>query len=394
MAQLSEFLYPLLEVSIIIFLAEVIRTALRRIKLPGLVGELVLGMIISPFLLGGIINTILGIELFSLNNYLLFLSEFSVILLVFAAGLEHGISPLRSAGIYGFLAATFGALLPFITAFLFYQNSLGLTQSLVLGTALGATSLAAVSSIIYEKKIVNNIGASFLLTAAAIDDVIDLILLSVVLGIALSTVALSTLEVIRIISFYSISWLIIFIFSIIIIPRIFNKIREEYTEEITFLILFSLIAIMVTLGFSSVIAAFIAGISIAESIKKEKVAHLVEVLLPIFGPIFFVSIGMQINLTQINPETLLLALELTGIAFLFKIVGIFPFALAKTKDLKNSIAISIGMTPRGEMGLVVASIGGSLGLLGNEELASIVLMAIFTTIIGASIFNKIWSWLK
>jgi len=389
----TDFLYPLLEVAIIIFLAEVFRTALGRVKLPGLVGELVLGMIISPFLFGGFLNEILGIKLFSINNYLLFLAEFSVILLVFAAGLDHGVSPLRTAGIYGILGAFFGAFLPFITAVLFYEDTFGFNSALILGTVLGATSLAAVSSIIYEKKI-SNAGVDYLLTAAAIDDVVDLIMLSVALGIIASTTTVSTLEVIKIIAFYSISWIIIFVFSIILIPRIFNRIKENYVEEMMFLILFSLIAIMVTLGFSSVIAAFIAGVAIAESLKKEKVRNMVEVLLPIFGPIFFVSVGMQVNLNEVNLETLLLALELTAVAFIFKIIGIFPFALAKLRDLKSSIAVSIGMTPRGEMGLVVAAIGSSFGILTQEQLASIVFMAILTTIIGAIIFNRIWNWLK
>jgi Kef-type K+ transport system membrane component KefB len=387
----SDFVIPLLEISLIIFIAEVIRTSLSRFNLPGLVGEVFAGILISPYAIGGFVNSLLGFELFSINQYLLFLSEFSVILLVFASGLDHGVAPLRKAGIYGYLGAIFGALLPAFTAFYFYSNSFGFNSSLILGTALGATSLAAVSSIIYSQRL-HGKGVDFLMTAAAVDDVVDLVLLSVVLGI-ISTSTLSIISVLNTISYYTISWIIIFITSIYLIPKIANKIKDWLIEEFMFLVIFGLVVVMVSLGFSPVIAAFIAGVALAESIKKEKVMHISEVLLAIFGSLFFVSIGMQLNILELNFNTFLLALELTGIAFLFKIVGVLPFALLYLKKVKASVAVSIAMTPRGEIGLVIASIGGALGILNQEELIAIVFMAVLTTLIGASVFNKVAKWL-
>lgn len=388
----SEYFYVLLEISIILFLAEMIRSSLAKFNLPSLVGEVLTGLIISPYAIGGFLNSILGVELFSLNIYLLFLAEFSVILLVFAAGLEHGMAPLRKAGINGYLGAFFGAFLPFIVAFLFYEEKLGFNSALILGVVMGATSLAAVSSIIYYKKLSGK-GIEFLMTAAAIDDVIDLIMLSVVLGI-ISVAQLTVVGIATTIAFYSISWLIIFIIAVLIIPRVFDKIHEAYLEEFMFLTIFGLVAIMVSLGFSAVIAAFIAGVAIAGAAKKEKVKHITDVLVALFGALFFVSIGMQMNINKLNFDLLIFALDLTFIAMLFKFLGIIPFALLHTRNIKKAIAISIGMTPRGEMGLVVASIGASIGVLASEALMAIVFMALFTTLLGATFFNMVSKWME
>ncbi|TRM80191.1 sodium:proton antiporter, partial [Sulfolobus sp. A20-N-F6] len=326
---------------------------LAKYNLPYLVGEIIAGMIIGPYAMGMIINQIVGFPLISINEYITFLSEFSIILLIFTSGLEHGISPIRSGGLYSFLGATLGALLPFLVTFYLYSDEFGSNSALFLGVAMGATSLAAVAYIIEEEKLKGK-GIDFLISASASDDVVDLLLLSIAISISSETTLNIQYLGVKIIELIII-WLVIFIVSVILIPRVINRLSDKYIEEFPFVVLFGLTLIMVSLGYSPIISAFIAGVSIANSTKSEKIKQIGNTLLSIFGSLFFVVVGSEVNLTSFNLSTIVFALELTGIAGLFKWIGVFPFAFLRTRNFKMANTIAIGMIPRGETGLVVAS---------------------------------------
>ncbi|MFP3205355.1 MAG: cation:proton antiporter [Metallosphaera yellowstonensis] len=380
------------EVSLLIFLAEAVRSFLGKYGIPLLIGEIATGVMLSPYTLGGEVNRVLGISIFSLNPYLLFLAEFSMILLIFASGLEHGTSSLRSAGVMGFLGATTGALLPFLVTLILYWSSLGLIPTLVIGTAMGATSLAAVASILREMNLQGK-ASNYLMAASSSDDVVDLILLSVVLA-SIGSAGLSTLMVVRTVAFYLVAWAIIFFVSVLIIPRLANRLGPNYVEEFPFVVLFGLTVVMTALGFSPVISAFIAGVALAESTEREEVLKISGTLLSIFGSIFFVVVGLQVNIAEISLGVVELSLELTAVAVLFKVLGVLPFAYLGLKNWRSSIAVAVGMTPRGETGLVVASLGESLGAINQGEFSALVLMAILTTLLGATMFRRIATWLN
>jgi len=380
------------EVSLLIFLAEAVRSFLGKYGIPLLIGEIATGVMLSPYTLGGEVNRVLGISIFSLNPYVLFLAEFSMILLIFASGLEHGTSSLRSAGVMGFLGATTGALLPFLVTLILYWSSLGLIPTLVIGTAMGATSLAAVASILREMNLQGK-ASNYLMAASSSDDVVDLILLSVVLA-SIGSAGLSTLMVVRTVAFYLVAWAITFFVSVLIIPRLANRLGPNYVEEFPFVVLFGLTAVMTALGFSPVISAFIAGVALAESTKREEVLKISGTLLSIFGSIFFVVVGLQVNIAEISLGVVELSLELTAVAVLFKVLGVLPFAYLGLKNWRSSIAVAVGMTPRGETGLVVASLGESLGAINQGEFSALVLMAILTTLLGATMFRRIATWLN
>ena len=380
------------EVSLLIFLAEAVRSFLGKYGIPLLIGEIATGVMLSPYTLGGEVNRVLGISIFSLNPYVLFLAEFSMILLIFASGLEHGTSSLRSAGVMGFLGATTGALLPLLVTLILYWSSLGLIPTLVIGTAMGATSLAAVASILREMNLQGK-ASNYLMAASSSDDVVDLILLSVVLA-SIGSAGLSTLMVVRTVAFYLVAWAIIFFVSVLIIPRLANRLGPNYVEEFPFVVLFGLTAVMTALGFSPVISAFIAGVALAESTKREEVLKISGTLLSVFGSIFFVVVGLQVNIAEISLGVVELSLELTAVAVLFKVLGVLPFAYLGLKNWRSSIAVAVGMTPRGETGLVVASLGESLGAISQGEFSALVLMAILTTLLGATMFRRIATWLN
>lgn len=377
----------LLEVSILVLLADLAGGVLTRYGFPRVVAELLIGLALSPYALGSVLNSILHMGLFTINDYLLFLTNLSVILLLFASGLEHGLSTLREGGVYGVLAAVFGAVVPFALAYCALV-SMGLrpVESAIIALSTAPTSLAVVAGVVEREGLTGLPSTKVLITAASIDDVVALIMLSVVTAVmGAGNFTYSTLiSAVRIVML----WVLMFLLSVFLIPRVLNRVGEGVIVYASLVVLFGLVLIMSILGFSEVIAAFIAGVAVAESRVSHRVRDVVGVLLAIFGSVFFISMGLQLNLRYIlNAEVLAIALITSAIAIIGKIIGIYPFAYLRLRNNRDSIIVSYGMTPRGEMGLVIASIGLSSGLIAMSGFGVIILMVLITTIIGAIIYR-------
>lgn len=381
----------LLELSIMLFLAAIFRSVAQRAKIPGIVPDILVGLALGPSALGGVLNSIFGVQVFQLNDYTNFLAEFAVVLLIFAAGLEHGMTPLRSAGALGALGATAGALAPFIAAYYIFAGSVGMYGALLLGLSLAATSLAAAAAILLERG-VRGAGASFLTAAAAIDDVVTFILLSVVLGV-ISSGSFSTSRILNTTIYYTAAWLTILAVSLVSMSRISKRIKDEYAYEFSLVVVFGLVAAMTALGFSPIIAAFIGGVAVAEGLSRENIKKLTEALLQIFGPLFFIIVGAESDVAGLGGPALIVALELTAIGLAFKALGVFPFAYLYTRDVRAASAIAAGMLPRGETGLAIAAIGLKIGLLDRDLFTAVVVMTLLTTITGATAFNRVADWL-
>nr|AKI85260.1 Na+/H+ antiporter [uncultured organism] len=383
-----------LEISIFITVAQAFHLASLKYKLPSIFGEILTGIILGPFALGTFLNSIIGLNVFTINNYLILFSQFSVILLIFAAGLEHGFRSLRSSGLYALLAASIGAILPFVGVYYVMTFFTSKGVALLMGAAAGATSLAAISSIIEGMGIQGEKFVKILTSSAAIDDVVSFIILSIALSL-IEGIRGGYLGLLKTASFVIISWVIILLASVLIIPRLLSIVSDNLVVETSLMILFILTVIMITLGFSPIIAAFIAGIAIAESRKAERIKGMVTALLSIFGSIFFVTIGAETNvLSFVNLRVLEIGLILTALASLLKFAGILPFAFLYTKKMKHAIMTSFGMIPRGEMGLVIASLAFADNIFSEDNLSEVVFMSLLTTIIGGMFFNlSVRKWL-
>ncbi|BAB65636.1 cation:proton antiporter [Sulfurisphaera tokodaii] len=377
----------LLELSILLTASQTVRLLTQKYYLPSIFAELLVGIILSPYAVGGIINEVFNVHLFDINSYLTLFANFSVILLIFAAGLSHGYKNLKSSGLLGFLAATFGAVIPTILVYFTFGIIYPSQVSALMGAASAATSLAATSSIIEDFKLYRRNFARIVISAAAIDDVVSLIILSVVLEI-LSIKILSFITIFYNISLTIISWVIVLFLSIIIIPRILKYIRDDLVNDVSLVILFLVVFLMILLGFEPIIAAFIVGIAVAESVKSSRITSFTSSLLAIFGPVFFIYVGMETPISIfINVDDVLLGLLMTFLAIIGKIAGIFPFAFLYTKDLKESFLASVGMLPRGEVGLIIATLGLSSAILDVNQFSQVVIMALLTTLIGGSLFS-------
>jgi Kef-type K+ transport system membrane component KefB len=383
----SDVSYALLEIFILLAFAELLGSVVRRLGFPRIVGEVLAGMVLGAYAVGGLLNHVIGFSLFSINDYVLIFADFSVILLIFAAGLEGGVSSLRSAGYLAVLAAVAGDLVPFVATFVVFQFFYPVATALLLGVAAGATSTAVVASFLPTERIGSRPAGQFLLTVAAIDDVVGLLLLSVVLTVRGGTIDL--LAISGGIAYSVVAWVVLLVASVLLIPRLFRIPGVRASRDAPFVVLFVLVAIVGSLGFSALIGAFIAGLAIAESIAATRARQNVELLLTIFGALFFVVIGAEFNVQfLVQPRVLAYAAILFATAAIGKFVGVFGFARARFRSSQMARAIAVGLIPRGEIGLVVAAVGLSVGAFDQPLLGAVLLMSILTTIFGGVLFHQ------
>jgi Kef-type K+ transport system membrane component KefB len=379
----SEIYYPLLQIFILLAFAELVRSTTGRAGLPQVVGEVIAGMVLSYYFLGGILNNLLGVPLFTVgNDYVLIFADFSVVLLIFAAGLQGGLAALRRSGLWAVGAAVAGDLIPFFVTFGVFSRLYPTSTALLLAVAAGATSTAVVASLLKTEGLGSLETGQFLLTTSAVDDVVGLFLLSAVL-----TVLGGQFNVLAISGgvLYSVAaWVLLLVVSILVVPRIFRIPGVRDSIDAPFVVLFALVAVVIGIGFSALVGAFIAGLAIAESVAASRARQHVDLLLTIFGALFFVVIGSEFNIhLLLVPSVLAGAALLFGIAAAGKFVGVYVFARGRFHSDAIARAIAVGAIPRGEIGLVVGAVGLSLGLFDQALLGAIVLMSLLTTVFGS-----------
>jgi Kef-type K+ transport system membrane component KefB len=379
----------LLEIFIFIALAEILHSFGQRVGLPGIVTDLLVGMVLSAYAIGGIIDGLTGKPpIFTVNSYVVLFADFSVVLMLFAAGLGGGFSSLRTAGFLAAFAAVAGDLVPFVITFVALSPFYPLLTTALLSVAVAATSSAVVATLIRTEHVGNTLGARFLMNVAALDDVVALVLLSAVLTITGTTGKLDILSVTGSVAEAVAAWVILLLVAVLIVPRLFRIERVRASRDVPFFVLFAIVAIVVALGFSAVIGAYIAGLAIAESLVAIRTRLVTQILLTLFGSLFFVVIGAQFDVRLLsNPSLLLLGLALTGLASAGKLV-VWPFARLRLENPSDATTVTFGMIPRGEIGLIVAALGIASGALTQTELGAIVLMSIATTLIGAILFRR------
>ncbi len=379
--------YALLEVFIFLAVAELLHPLAQRAGLPTIVTDLLLGLLLSVSALGGVLNALVGVPIFVVNSYVLIFADFSVILLLFAAGLGGGFTGLRRAGGWAVGAAVAGDLLPFALAFAIFSRFYPLDAALLLGVAAAATSSAVVASLVRTGGLGGSPAGQFLVNTAALDDVVALILLSsalTVIGGQFDVLAV-TGGIVELV----VAWVVLLLAAVLILPRLLRVPRLAEAKNLPFLFLFILVVLVVSLGFSAVIGAFIAGLAIAESLVASRTRELTDVLLLLFGSLFFVVTGAQFDVHLfLDARVIGFALALAAIAAAGKFVAVYPFARGRLGPGPAPRTVAIGMIPRGEIGLIVGSIGFTTGLLTSAMLGEILLMSLLTTIVGAGWFRR------
>ncbi len=383
----------------------------RYLKQPAVIGELVAGVIISPFALGGlifgsdpIILNFAQIPASSLSSWGLsgsgnfsvmeVISEIAVIVLLFVAGAETNVRSFVRQVKLGTLVAAGGVILPFIFGFLmtmvFFPDAPN-TARLFIGAVLVATSIGITVRILMDMGQLHTRAGTTILVAAVIDDIIGIVVLSVVASIA-QTGKVEAWRVAYVVVTGFAIWLLLLVIGVKYhryISRILLKpFKSSGTMPIVALLIGFLIAYLVTrVGLHPVIGAYVAGLMFSACAEKEEIVAKTRPIMLFLAPFFFCYLGMQVDLGAMAPVAAF-AVVLIVLAIIGKVIGCYiPSRFFGKFSNNEAMIVSVGMVPRGEVGLIVAGVGllipGALGAgdMPRELFGAAVAVSLFTTVL-------------
>ncbi|MEM3851750.1 MAG: cation:proton antiporter [Methanomassiliicoccales archaeon] len=377
----------LLTIGILFLFSKTVGILLSRVRIPSVVGEIAGGIIIGPYALGQFLNSLFHTPVMVINGEVSLFSEIAVILIIFSAAAENGMSGLRKAGFAAPLVATFGALTPMLFGIYFYlATGQHFSAALLLGAAMAATSLAVTVEVMQRMKERYETETNLILNASALDDVVSIIVLAVALTI-ISTGSITVEHVISVTIGTTVTWLLMLLLSVTLIPqfiKILYRLHEDtLIESASLAIAFAMSSISTIVGLTPVVGAYLGGISLGTSNAKEIASRVATVLKNSLGPLFFAVIGAELNISIfLDPAVLIGILVLTAIAVAGKVLGAFFPSLLHLRNARSALMVGVAMIPRGEVGLVIAGIALQDNLLPQSIYAEIIGMIMITTIVG------------
>jgi Kef-type K+ transport system membrane component KefB len=358
----------------------------HRIKLPIVLGELLAGIIVGPFALGGL-PLVNGEPLVVLDETVRHIGEIAAIVILFIAGLEITPREFLRGGAAAFTVGSLGVVVPFFVGyFVFEAFGVEALQAILIATALTATSIAISIQVLTELGRMQSKEARLILGAAIVDDILAIAALSVVVtmvqtGNTEPAILDITLLIMQVLGTFA----AILAVSVLVIPRILHTGRlwksKGSLEGIVTAAFFAAAGIAAFVGLSPIVGAFAIGMAVASTRLIKQVHEYVDKLQIIFAPLFFAIIGAQVDLRGVNLNVLALAGILVAVAVATKLVGTGLPSLIFLREKAKAMRVGIGMISRGEVGLIVAGVGVSSGALTNDIYTTIIIMVAVTTII-------------
>ncbi len=382
----SIFIHVIISLTLLLFTAKIFAELFHRIKLPIVLGELLAGIIIGPYALGGL-PLFNGEPLVILDETIKHIGELAAIVILFVAGLEITPREFLRGGLSSFTIGALGVIVPFFVGyFVFSLYGLEALETLLIATALTATSIAISIQVLSSLGKMQTKEARLILGAAIVDDILAIAVLSVVLtmvqtGNTTPDIMEITFLILKILGLF----VALLVGSILIVPRILHREKlwksQGSIEGITTAIFFGGAGIAALVGLSPIVGAFAIGMAVASTRLIKQVEEYVHKLQIIFAPLFFAIIGAQVDLRGINLDVLLIAGILVAIAISTKMLGCGLPSLIFLKDKSKAMRVGIGMVSRGEVGLIVAGVGATSGVVSGDVYTAIIVMVAVTTII-------------
>lgn len=375
--------------AIILVAAKLFGILANKLKTPQVVGEIIAGLVIGPSILG----------LVNQSEYLAVMAEIGIVLLMFGAGLETDLKDLIKSGPKAFLIACMGVFIPLVGGSLLYMafygmspwGSEGFLKAVFIGVILTATSVSITVQTLKELgKLKGTVGTT-IVSAAIIDDVIGIIVLTFVIGF--KTPNKNFLSVI-------VSTLLFFVFSVavgFVIYKIFKKICHKYphTRRIPILGLALCLALSYIaekyFGIADITGAYVAGIILCNIKDADYIAEKMDInSYMLFGPIFFASIGLKTSIDNLSSEIVLFSLCFVAVGLITKIIGCGLIGKVCRFNNLDSLKIGVGMMTRGEVALIVAQKGLAVGLLEPVYFTSVILLIIISSILTPIILKVLF----
>jgi Kef-type K+ transport system membrane component KefB len=389
-------IHVLISLAVLLFAAKIFAEIFNKLKLPAVLGELIAGIIVGPFALGSI-PIFDGKPLVILNETVLQIGAIAGLVILFIAGLHITPREFLKGGAASFTVGACGVIVPFFLGyFVFTIFGLEGLQSILIATALTATSIAISVTVLTELGRIQTKEAKLILGAAIVDDILAIAVLSVVVTmVQTGNLSPNVIDIIFLILKILGIFAALLIGAVLIIPRIVNTERlwkaKGSIEGIVTASFFGASAIAAAVGLSPIVGAFSVGMAVSSTKIIKRVEEYVDKLEIIFAPLFFSIIGAQVNLTGINLEVLLLSAVVIAVAIFSKLVGCGLPAAVFLRDKSKAMKVGIGMISRGEVGLIVAGIGVSSGVLSANIYTTIIIMVAVTTLITPVWLKKVYS---
>jgi Kef-type K+ transport system membrane component KefB len=376
----------ILSVSLLVFFAKIFAGVFSRIGIPAVLGELFAGIVFGPYALGSLV-VISGHKIIEISEVVLVFSQIGAVLILFTAGLEMTFSEFRAAGIKSFIVGGLGVIVPFFSGYyLTLYMGYPFAAALIVGATLTATSIAITVKVLEELGKTSDPDAKIMVNAAVVDDVLGLAVLAVVVSVIERGVVPSLSDVALKLGTILVLWFALLVGVVFTVPRFLKllpKWRVEGTEEATATVTcFGSASLAVVLGLSPIVGAYAAGMALAGSRSLTTIRKYIEKINMIFAPVFFAVIGASLDLTSISPPVLVLLIAMLLVAILSKLGGCGLPAGLLMKSRKSGWRIGLGMTSRGEVGLVISGIGITSGVIGQDVYAALVGTIILTTVLS------------
>ena len=378
-----------LVLAVMLIAAKLLGELAERFGQPAVLGELIAGV-----LLGGSVLAVIPVEGTG-AEIIHVLAELGVVLLLFEIGLETDLREMFRVGTASLSVAAVGVVLPFALGFAYWAYlphaaSVGTdltTAAIFVGATLTATSVGITARVLSDLGQMNSEEAKIIIGAAIIDDVLGLVILTVVSGMAAGA-SVSAFGVLRVLA-VAVGFLVIAVLvGRFAAPRLFDlvvRMRVRYVLLVfAFAFALTLSATAAAVGSALIIGAFAAGLILSGTNQFDTIEHEIRPVASIFAPIFFVSVGASVNLKLLDPSRegalgiLGVAATLTVLAILGKLAAGWAAPWVKFRRL----VVGVGMVPRGEVGLIFADIGRRAGILNEAVFGAILLTVMATTFVA------------
>jgi Kef-type K+ transport system membrane component KefB len=364
--------------------AKVMAELFERLRQPAVAGEILAGVIIGPSLLGWATPS----EITSI------LAEIGVIFLLFTVGLETKPSSIFRVGKHAAIVAVLGVIAPLLGGW-FLMRAWGSSsiEALFVGTAMVATSVGITARVLSAMGLLDAPTARIILGAAVIDDILGLLVLAIVASMAAGTV--NYLEILTTAGLAIAFTAFVALVGAPVVTRVapsVEKMRSGHGIFILGLVLCLGLSVAASfIGVAAIIGAFLGGMALAEAAEDHPQMHRqMSGVTEFLVPFFLVNIGMQLSLSVFRSSSvILLCVIVTLIAILTKLLGCGLGAYSL--GLRRAAQVGMGMVPRGEVGIIVAQIGLSMGVIGGELYGVVLFMAVATTLIAPPFLKMLYA---
>jgi Kef-type K+ transport system membrane component KefB len=359
----------------------------ERIRQPAVVGEILAGVLIGPHVLGWV----------AASDASHLLSELGVVFLMFSVGLATRPAQIFEVGATSISVATLGVILPLAAGYALMRTppfaaGVSSIQALFVGTAMVATSVGITARTLASLGQLGSASARIILGAAVIDDVLGLLVLAAVSSAAKGSINLPELAVLALLAILFVAFMALLAAPVLTrFAHYANRLRSDNAEfSLAIALCLGAAAIAVKIGFAGIIGAFLAGMALAEAAGQRHDLHAqMKGATELLVPFFLVDIGLQLDPGLFSDaSTLWLVLALIAVAAVSKLAGcgLGAFRLGR----RGALQVGAGMIPRGEVGIVVAQLGLSLGVIDARLFGAVLVMACATTLITPPLLRPLY----